>query len=388
MTDITALVDQVKFRALSDLTRLVNSNSFSENPKGLIRTGDLIRDIAADRGICLEKVPFKNDGAFHLTCDMADDRPFIGLVGHFDTVHPQQSPFSALEDRGDILTGPGVQDMKSGIITAIYGLHIASTLLGEERLPVKIVFNADEETGSKNSRALIEEVMTGAEAALILEGHKLSENALVTSRKGIMMGQMQVTGRAAHAGEEPEQGASAIVEAAHKIAALDRLKDSAAGILVTTGVIRGGQVANQVPDQCTSSIDVRFTTKAQEAQIQAAVQKIMAAVYVPGTTTQCTLATARPPFEEAPGNRALFKDYAAAASDLGLTFGVSHRGGGSDGNFTAAMGIPTLDGMGPAGDFPHTAREYINKESFFNAITLLARILIQRLNPNFFGGKK
>ena len=390
MNDVITLAKKLEASALADLTRLVNNNSFTQNPEGLIRTGDMIRDIAADRGIVLDKVPFKEDpdGAFHLTCDMADGRPFIGLVGHFDTVHPPESPFSALEDRGDILTGPGVQDMKSGIITAIYGLHIAATVLKQERLPVKIVFNADEETGSKDSRALIEGVMNGADAALILEGHKLSENALVTSRKGIMMGQMQVTGQAAHAGEEPEQGASAIVEAAHKIAALDRLTDAGRGILVTTGVIRGGQVANQVPDQCRSSIDIRFTTKAQEAEIQAAVQKIMAGVHVPGTTTQCTLTTARPPFEEAPGNLALYKDYAEAASTLGLSLGASHRGGGSDGNFTAAMGIPTLDGMGPAGDFPHTDREYIDKASFLNAIILLARLLVQRLNPNFSGGKK
>lgn len=383
------LTKELQSRALADLTRLVNSNSFSANPRGLIRTGDLIRELAADLGILLNKVPLgeDSDGPFHLTCDMADGRPFIGLIGHFDTVHPPESPFSALEDRGEILTGPGVQDMKSGIITALYGLHLAGQVLGEERLPVKIVFNADEETGSNDSRALIEGVMAGADAALILEGRKISEKALVTSRKGIMMGQMTVTGKAAHAGEEPEQGASAIVAAAHKISALDRLTDPERGILVTTGLIRGGSVANQVPDLCTSSIDIRFTAGDQEAGIRAAVEKIMETVHVPGTETDWTLSTARPPFEEIPESLALFNSYAAGASELGLTLGTSHRGGGSDGNFTAALGIPTLDGMGPAGDFPHTDREYIDKASFFNAIILLARIIIQRLNPNF-GGKK
>ena len=383
MKDIEQLSEQVSASALTDLTRLVNINSFSQNSDGLIKAGRLIRTIAAERGLILEKQFFKDgpDGAFHLTADMARGGPFIGIIGHFDTVHHPDSPFNTFKDCGGTLTGPGVQDMKSGIIAAIYGICIAKQALGTDTLPIRIVFNADEETGSQDSRPLIEEMMTGARAALIFEGRKISDNALVTSRKGIMMGRMEVTGKASHAGGAPEQGASAIIEAMHKINALNRLNDPEQGIVATTGVIRGGTVPNQIPDFCTSSIDIRFTTLAQEERILQEVGRFMDRIHVPGCTTAYTLATARPPFEKTAGTEALMQQYADSAAALGLSFAQRHGGGGSDGNFTAAMGIPTLDGVGAAGDFPHTDREYIGKASFFNAIKVSALMLKNMLKP-------
>jgi glutamate carboxypeptidase len=380
---IDALIKTLNEKALGDLTRLVDTNSFSQNTQGLIKAGNLVRDIAANKGLLLDKVYFENrpKGPFHLVADFSKDRPFTGLIGHFDTVHPPDSPFNRFEDKTDTLTGPGIQDMKSGIIVAIYGLYIAGQIMGQDKIPVKIVFNADEEIGSSDSRALIERMMEGARAAMIFEGRRLPGKALITGRKGIMMGQTTIKGKAAHAGEAPEQGASAILEAAAKIRALDKLKDPEKGVLVTTGLITGGRVANQVPDLCRFTTDIRFAQKDQEHGIREAVRQIMEQEHIPGCTTEYCLETARPPFEKTGPGQALFKEYAHAAAGFGLCFDQCSCGGGSDGNFTSSMGIPTLDGLGAAGDFPHTDDEYIEKTSFFDAIKVLALFLTQRSKP-------
>lgn len=374
MEAIKKLFNPLKTQALNDLARLVNANSFSGSKENLATAGDLIMEIAAGNGLKLAKYPTGDKAAFHLTCD-TDDPDFIGVIGHFDTVHPPESPFRTFSDRGETLTGPGVQDMKSGIIAAIYGLRVAREALGVSALPVKIVFNCDEETGSIDSRPLIESLMKGARAAFIFEGKKFPDNALVTSRKGIMMGEMVVKGKNAHAGEAPHEGASAVVEAAHKIVALDGLTDLDEGVVVTTGKVKGGKVPNQIADLCTSSIDIRFRTREHETMLRGAVEHIMAETHVPGCTTDYVLETARPPFVKDPGCEALKQQYVDAAAEFGIPVPETDAGGGSDGNLTAAMGIPTIDGLGPSGDFPHTDKEYIHKASFFSAVEVFALLL-------------
>jgi glutamate carboxypeptidase len=374
---IEKLFAPLEQQALSDLARLVNTNSFTANVEGLAAAGDVIVDIAAKNGLPLEKIPAGGDvlGAHHLVGEHAADDRFFGIVGHFDTVHPPDSPFETFSDRGSTLVGPGVQDMKSGIVAAIYGLRVAREALGLDRLPVKIVFNCDEETGSIDSRPLIEKVMIGARAVFIFEGRHAADGAVVTSRKGIIMGHMTVTGRAAHAGEAPEEGASAIVEAAHKIVALDALTDFQRGTLVTTGKIDGGEVANQIPGNCTATIDIRFRTGDDEEEIKAAIERIMAKTHVPGCTTEYALQTARPPFVRGPETEALWQRYRQAATEFGVPVAEREAGGGSDGNLTAAIGVPTIDGVGPAGEFAHTRKEYIQKASFFEAVKVFSLLL-------------
>ena len=379
---IKKLVAELESQALADLTKLVDANSFTGNIDGLARVADLIVEIAGNNGMTLKKIPASGDykGACHLSFNDAEENDFIGVVGHFDTVHPPESPFSKLKDKGDILTGPGVQDMKSGIIAAIYGLRVAREVMKKDRLPVKIVFNCDEETGSIDSRQLIEKTMKGAKAALIFEGRKISDNAVVTSRKGIIMGMMTVKGKEAHAGEAPEEGANAIVEAAHKIIGLNALTDIKKGVIVTTGKITGGKVANQIADLCSSTIDIRFKTEALETDIKAAVGKVMEKVHISGCVTDYTLVTARPAFMKTEASEALRKKYADCARSFGTIISERDAGGGSDGNLTAAIGIPTIDGVGPAGDFPHTDKEYISKASLFDAMKYFALLLTDMFN--------
>ena len=371
---IERLFAPLREQALVDLAELVDSNSFTRNTQGLRDTADRIAAMAERNGLKLHKEPAKGEveGAFHLIADEARDGLFIGAVGHFDTVHPPDSPFNAFADEGETLTGPGVQDMKAGIVAAVYGLRLARELTGRKTLPVKIVFNCDEEIGSPDSRPLIEDMMRGARAVLVFEGKRAQDNAVVTSRKGIIMGSMTVTGKAAHAGEAPQDGANAIVEAARKILAMDALTDHDKGLTVTTGKISGGEVANQIPERCESSIDIRFRTAADETAVKDAVRDIMETTHVDGCATTYELHTARPAFEKSPDSQELLELYQKAAKTFGVAVGEKSAGEGSDGNLTAAVGAPTLDGVGPAGANPHTHQEYINKNSFFESAMIFA----------------
>lgn len=368
-------------QALADLKRLVDINSFSENINGLVKAGQVITEIAEKNGLQLEKHFTENDqkGAYHLISDQSNGKEFYGVIGHFDTVHPPNCPFQKFTDGGETLIGPGVQDMKSGIITALYGIKIAQEILGCNDLPIKIVFNCDEEIGSKDSRSLIETMMQGAEAAFIFEGRRVSDNALVTSRKGIMMGDLTIEGIEAHAGEAPQDGANAIVEAAHKIAAMDSLTNLEEGIVVTTGKISGGVAANQTAGYCSSTIDIRFRTVNQEEMLRDAIKKIMTTTQIRGCKLDYSLNTVRPPFTPNSATEKLRQLYTSTAAQFGLQISEREAGGGSDGNITAAMGVPTIDGIGPAGDFPHTDREFINKTSFFDAIKVFALLLTKTL---------
>lgn len=378
---IESLFEPLQTAALTDLTRLVDTHSFTGDVAGLNAAAAVIADIAERNGLTLERLPAGDPapGACHLVGGTADDGDFFGILGHFDTVHPPDSPFKRLIDRGDTLTGPGVQDMKSGIVAALYGLRVAREALGRDSLPVKIIFNCDEETGSVDSRPHIERIMAGADGVFVFEGRSAVDGCLVTRRKGIIVGEMRITGIAAHAGEAPQDGASAIVEAAHKILALNALTDFDSGLVVTTGTVRGGTVGNRIADQCTVSIDVRFRSEAQADDARSAIDAIAAANHIPGCTTTHELTTVRPPFLKTSASERLRQHYVRAAAAFGLTVGEREAGGGSDGNLTAAGGIATIDGMGPAGDFPHTDREYIETASFFNAVKTFALLLTELL---------
>jgi glutamate carboxypeptidase len=365
--------------AVDALRRLVNINSFSGNSDGLDNAARLIQDIAEHLNLPIVPVrptaEFKN--RYHLIYDggPSNGRPFFGILGHFDTVHRPDSHFNSFQETAGRFYGPGIFDMKSGIIAALYALFIIKKSIGRNYLPVKIIFNCDEETGSKSSRQLIEREMEGASGVFVFEGRNDRDHAVVTAREGILMGSMAVKGVAAHCGLDPQKGASAIVEAAHKIIALDRLTDHSSGTVVTTGKINGGQVANQIPDLCCSDIDIRLQTSEQETRIRAKVAEIMSATTVMGTSATYDLVCARPPFSKTQRTQALLNQYLQAAAEFNLKLCDRSSGGGSDANFTAAMGIPTLDSLGPEGRGAHTDHEYIIERSLHDSIKVFALFL-------------
>ena len=376
---INAAAARIEAAALKDLETIVNLNSFTSNPAGLKEVGRVLMEMAGRLGFDLVPVPLAGEGTkpFHLLGDWTDGngRPFYGLLGHFDTVHLPESPFNRLAEQEGKLIGPGVQDMKAGLIAALYSLVVAREATGLGTLPVKIIFNCDEETGSLDSRPLIEREMAGAAGAFIFEPRYDYDHALVTARKGILMGWLEVEGRAAHAGEAPEQGANAVVEAAHKTIALEGLNDLKAGTTVTVGKVAGGKAANQIPDSCRAEIDVRFKDPETGKKVETEIRRILEETTVPGTSSRYELVEARPPMV-CSAETALLRDrYFEAAARMGVPWGERSSGGGSDANLTAALGVPTLDGLGPEGDGPHTDHEYVVKESVLDSIRVSALFL-------------
>jgi len=300
-----------------------------------------------------------------------DDRPVL-LLGHFDTVWPvgtlEKMP---LQRDGGRLRGPGTFDMKAGIaigIAAMQALRGTST----SHPPVTMIWTTDEEIGSGTSRGLIEEEARRARAVLVLEP-ALPGGSLKTARKGCGEFEMIVDGIAAHAGLDPGKGASAIHELAAQIAVLERLQDLPRGISVNAGIIEGGSRPNVVADRARAVIDVRAPTREAAAGLEQAFRAL--GPIRPGTRLTVRGGFERPPLERTPAVAGLFRIAADVAASLGVELGEGSAGGGSDGNFTAALGTPTLDGLGAVGDGAHAAHEFVDLDALPFRVALVAGLI-------------
>jgi glutamate carboxypeptidase len=311
------------------------------------------------------------DSGDHLELRIGAGSAPIVLLCHHDTVWPEGTlerlPFRV---DGDRVTGPGSYDMKAGIVEAAFALEQA-----RPRRPVVVLSTSDEEIGSASSRALIEETARHAVAVLVLEP-AASGGAIKTERKGIADFVLEVDGRAAHAGTEPEKGISAIEELAHQVLALRLLADPVSGTTINVGVVQGGTRPNVVPAQARAEIDVRFTRASEADRIVAAIQGLRP--QLAGARLRFSGGVDRPPMERSPGVVRLAQLTQALAADVGFTLSEASVGGASDGNFTAAMGVPTLDGLGPDGGGAHADAEHLLLESWLQR-TLLLRLLIEAL---------
>ena len=283
----------------------------------------------------------------------------ILLLGHIDTVHPvgtiSKMPFRVSKGR---VWGPGVFDMKSGIAL---GLHAVEALLlwngGKLPRPVTVLLVSDEEVGSPSSRAITEKLAREAAAVLVLEPAAGAEGAVKTARKGVGEYTLNVKGVAAHAGLDFERGHSAVLELSRQILRLSELVDLTRGTTINVGKVSGGTRTNVVPSEASAVIDARVTTKKDADKLH---RQLMA---LRPFDPQCKVIIAggmnRPPMERTPGTVALYEKAKAVAKELGIELEEASVGGGSDGNFTAALGIPTLDGLGAAGEGAHAAHESI-----------------------------
>lgn len=377
-------VENNKTEIFAFLEKIVNINSFSENDTGLIQTADLIVDWGRLHGFEFKKIKNNNNSnIFHLYLEGRSQTPYFALVGHFDTVHSPESHFNGLVNEGNKLIGPGVLDMKGGLVAVLYALAVLKELEGSTNLPFRVILNCDEETGSLDSRTIIEEKLVNATGAFIFEGRYESGNAIVTARKGIIMCEVDVFGHAAHAGESPEEGANAVVEMAEKIVLLQRLTDFSSGTTVSPGMVKGGVTANTIPDHCHAEIDIRFPNPAAGDKVHHDIINILETRFGPGTRTEYKLTDARPAFVRTVKSEQLRDFYFDTAREFAISVGEESRGGGSDGNLTSAMGIPTLDSLGPAGDHPHTDKEYIVKKSLFECIKVTALFLSRLIHSRY-----
>lgn len=301
----------------------------------------------------------------------------VVVLTHIDTVHPvgtlEALPFRVHDGRAE---GPGIYDMKAGIAVLVEALALLEREGGGPRRPVHTLVTCDEEVGSMASRALIEAEARGAAAVLVLEP-PLAGGAAKTRRKGVASWQLRVRGRAAHAGLEPERGVSATTELAHQILRITELANPEVGTTVNVGVIGGGTAVNVVAAEATAEIDLRFEVEEEFERVDRAIRSLEPVLV--GAELVIENALSRPPLERSEGVVRLYEHARRCAEELesGLAFelGEGETGGGSDGCFTAALGVPTLDGLGVDGGGAHSLDEHILVEDIERRVALLARLL-------------
>jgi len=296
------------------------------------------------------------------------------VLGHYDTVWPvgtlARMPYRVENGRA---FGPGILDMKAGLAMFLRVMELIENVGLDLPRPVWAILTADEESGSLTSRSLIEEVARECAYVLVLEP-ALADGGLKTSRKGVGRFRLEVEGKAAHAGAAPGDGRSAVVELARQILGLEELADGPAGTTITVGVIQGGTAANVVPARAWAEIDARVASKAEETRIHAALHALRPVT--PDVRITLSGSFTRPPMERTPGVADLFEQARRIGRELGFELTEGSTGGGSDGNFTAAMGLPTLDGLGARGGGAHADLEHIVIDSLHERAALLAALLL------------
>jgi glutamate carboxypeptidase len=280
-------------------------------------------------------------------------------------------PFRVEEGRAH---GPGVYDMKASLVLIEFALAALNGLDLRPARPVVVLITSDEEIGSPTARAIIEREASGCAHVLVVEP-PLASGALKTARKGVGRFTVEVEGRAAHAGVEPEKGVSAIEELAHQILYLQTLGNREAGTTVNVGVIAGGTTVNVVAARATAEVDVRAWTGDEARRIEQAMQSLHPHLADARVTARGGFN--RPPMERTPEGIALYQKVRAIGQSLGLDLAEGSTGGGSDGNFTAALGIPTIDGLGVPGQGAHAANEHILIDSMPERAALLAALLLE-----------
>ena len=310
----------------------------------------------------------------HLRVELGEGSEQVLLLGHYDTVwDPGESSRRPFRVENGKAYGPGAYDMKGGIVEAVFAARALKALGLSPKVRVVVLHNSDEEIGSPSSRSLIEEEAKRSKAALVLEPSARG-GALKTWRKGVGMFQVHIQGRAAHAGADFEKGASAAKEAAHQTIYLHGLTDLEEGTTVNVGVVTAGTRSNVVAERAELKVDLRVKTSMAAERV---IPKILGLQPVdPRVSVSVEGGLNRPPMERNSKNLALFQLAKTIGQAMGMDLVESGTGGGSDGNFTSALGIPTLDGLGPVGDDAHSPGEYLIVDSLPERAAVLAGLLL------------
>lgn len=297
----------------------------------------------------------------------------IVILSHLDTVHPigtlATQPFKV---DGQRVFGPGTYDMKAGIAVAIESLLLIQRRGQQPKRPIRFVLTCDEEIGSHSGLPLIKQHVEGATAVLVTEPC-IAGGAAKTSRKGVLTYQMTIEGRAAHAGTHPQNGVSAIVELAKQIESIMQLVNYDQGTTLNVGIVNGGTASNVVAAHAFATIDVRVTSASETARIDAALFGLKP--HLNGARVEVKPTERRPPLERGPHVVGLYERVRSIARELDFDMPEGSSGGGSDGSFTAAMGIPTLDGLGPDGGGAHAVDEHVLITDLPLRLALFTRIL-------------
>ena len=358
---------------LALLQRMVEIESPSDNKAALDRMGEFLAREFERIGGKVTLYPEKEAGDNLKAEFPGSSGKAILLLGHFDTVWPMGTlanmPFRIDSDRA---FGPGVYDMKAGITMMIFALR-ALQAGGQSHRPVTVLLDTDEEVGSRTGRPLVEATAKNCEAVLVLEPSTGPKGYLKTSRKGVGETMIRVRGVASHSGVDFEKGRSAIVELARQLLEVVKFTDAGRGITVNPGIIQGGTRSNVVAAEAWASVDMRIARLADAVELE---QKFAALKpFDPDCSLEITGGINRPPMERTAGTVRLFQIAQELGRAIGMDVQESSTGGGSDGNFTSALGIPTLDGLGALGQGAHASNESVVMEELPTRTALLAGLL-------------
>jgi glutamate carboxypeptidase len=365
-------------RYLAELEQLVNVDCGSYTPEGVNRVASFVADALASLGATVERTTQTPEGDRPRLGDLvvgrlAGDGPRLLLIGHMDTVFDPgtaaQRPYRSELGRA---LGPGVTDMKAGLLAGLYAIDALRE--AGERPSVTFVANPDEEIGSPFSTPFIRELAPQHDAVLVLECARANGD-IVSARKGIADYHVTITGRAAHAGVEPEKGRSAILEAAHQVLALHALNGRWPTVTVNAGVIRGGTRPNVVPERCSLEVDLRAATVDAFDAAAAEVERLCSSPTVPDVRVELGHSAGHPPMEKSEASGRLVALAIEIAAELGFELHDAATGGASDANTAAALGVPTLDGLGPIGGDDHSVDEWLDLESVVPRTALLAGLM-------------
>ena len=373
---------------LADLEALVSIDCGTHTKAGVDEVGRHVAATLASMGGTVAIAP-SDDFGDSLVATFAGDpaRPRLLLLAHMDTVFDEGTaaarPFRI---EGGRALGPGVADMKAGLLAGVHALAAVRAVAGRDLGTIVYLANSDEEIGSPSSTDLIRGWARTSDVALVLECARAS-GAIVSSRKGTYDLRLRVTGRAAHAGVEPEKGRSAILEAAHLVAALHALPDRFRTVTCNVGVISGGTRPNVVAAEAVLDVDLRAETGAELDAALAAVRELAAAPAVPDVVVEVEEVSAWRPMERSPAAARLAGHARDLAAEMGFALEDVGTGGASDGNTTSGMGVPTIDGLGPIGGLDHAPGEYVEIDSIVPRTALLAALILAiSRDPAFMPG--
>jgi glutamate carboxypeptidase len=366
------------------LKQLVETESPSGDKAAVDRVGTIVADEARRLGANVQLVPVMDAGdhviaQFGLSGAQGEveatgaviQKPIL-LLCHMDTVFPlgtlEKMPYREADGK---TYGPGVLDMKSGIVISLTAIEMLQQSGGLNR-PVTLLCTSDEEVGSLTSEKLIVELARESELVLVLES-AMPDGSLKTWRKGVGEFRVKVKGHAAHAGGAHEEGRNAIEEMSHQVLAIQKMTDYEKGTTLNVGVMRGGTVSNVVPEEAVSEVDVRVMQPGEWERLEVEIAALKPVL--DGTSLEITGGLNRPPMPFDETMKATFEKARTIGAEIGIELKASGSGGGSDANFVAPLGIPVLDGLGAVGEGLHSEREFIVADSLGERAKLLAALL-------------
>lgn len=370
---ITAYLAEHEQEMITLLKQLAGINSYTGNKSGVDAVATRIQQECERMGLTVRRQVQAEVGDNLVIETAARTRGVKGMLlcGHMDTVFPEELGFNTVRQEGNVIYGPGVADMKSGLVAGIFIFKAFKAAGVLNSKSIAFICNSDEETGSAMSAALIAEEAGKSRAAFVLEGAG-DNGELVIGRKGRVSFRLVVTGQAGHAGSVREHKASAVLELARQVQALEALNDPSAGTSVNVGRIEGGVGPNTVAEHAVATAECRFMTSEAGDAAWEAITQLAAAPQTTGTTSVVERISFRPPMTTNEQIHMLYSRVEAVGKAMNIPVRSMHRGGGSDANIIAQAGIPVVDGLGPIGGKLHSTDEYLLADSIVERTTLAA----------------